>query len=122
MAASQPTTWYRGWIGTGGECHVLVSTGTIPQSLKADAAEFPDRVAQLDSFDWGRPSRGAVVLARTLLVDALGAGRAGDLDAADFMFDVLLRFPKGPDWQLTSGDIERWAAAATRASTLPRSS
>jgi hypothetical protein len=112
MASGTGARWYRGWIGTGGECHVLVSTGTMPQPLQADATEFPDRVTQLESFDWGRPSRGAVVLARTLLVDALGPERAGSFDPAEFMFEVLLRFPKGPDWQLTDGDIERWAAAA----------
>ena len=103
--------WYRGWIGVGGECHVMVSTGTTPEALRADGNEFKDRADRLDSFDWGKPSRAAYMLARTLLVDALGHARADAYDPAEFMQQVLMRFPMGPDWQLTASDIDRWAAA-----------
>ena len=111
--------WYRGWIGVGGECRVLASSGTTPEVLKADAGEFRDRADRLDSFDWGRPSRGAYMLARTLLVDALGRSTADAFDAADFMAQVLMRFPVGPDWQLTASDIQRWAAV-TQTEATPR--
>jgi hypothetical protein len=89
----------------------MVSSGSRPEVLRADASEFKDRAGQLDSFDWGKPSRAAYMLARTLLVDALGPARAEAYDPAEFMAQVLMRFPMGPDWQLTAGDIHRWAAA-----------
>ena len=109
----QPASrWYRGWIGVGGEFRVMASNGSTPEVLKADGGEFRDRAERLDSFDWGRPSRAAYMLARTLLVDALGRGAADAYDPADFMDQVLMRLPMGPDWQLTAGDIQRWAAAA----------
>ena len=104
--------WYRGWIGVGGEFRVMASNGSTPEVLKADLAEFRDRADRLESFDWGRPSRAAYMLARTLLVDALGRAAADAFDPADFMDQVLMRFPTGPDWQLTAADIQRWAAAA----------
>ena len=104
--------WYRGWIGVGGEFRVMASNGSTPEVLKADLAEFRDRADRLESFDWGRPSRAAYMLARTLLVDALGRAAADAFDPADFMDQVLMRFPTRPDWQLTAADIQRWAAAA----------
>jgi len=111
--------WYRGWIGVGGEFKVMASNGSTPEVLKADVTEFHDRADRLDSFDWGRPSRAAYMLARTLLVDALGRPTADAFDPADFMDQVLMRFPMGPDWQLTAADIRRWAAA-TRSEATPR--
>lgn len=61
------------------------------------------------------------MLARTLLVDALGQATADAFDPADFMDQVLMRFPMGPDWQLTAADIQRWAAAS-RSEAAPRPS
>jgi hypothetical protein len=113
--------WYRGWIGVGGECHVIVSTGTTLEALRADGNEFKDRADRLDSFDWGKPSRAAYMLARTLLVDALGRARADERNSAEFMEQVLMRFPMGPDWQLTAGDIHRWAAAVRSGAPQPQS-
>ena len=106
--------WYRGWIAVGGDCRVLVYTGpAIPSLLRVNVAEFPDRVGNETTFDWGRPSRSTLVLARALLADALGRERASHLDAARFMDETLTRFPKGPDWQLTDDEIERWAEGAS---------
>jgi hypothetical protein len=104
--------WYRGWIALGGECRVMVSAGSMPSVLAADPAEFPDRAADPKSFNWGVPSRATYILARTLLVDALGREAADRLDTAQFMAEVLVHFAKGPDWQLNAGEIARWAENA----------
>ncbi len=106
MAAAK---WYRGWIAVGGECRVMASTGGMPWVLAADPAEFPDRANDAKSFNWGVPSRATYVLARTLLVDALGREAADRLDTGQFMAEVLVHFAKGPDWQLNTNQIARWA-------------
>ncbi len=111
--------FYRGWIAVGGQAHVLVTSGpSIPTLLQADVNEFGDRAGQQGDFDWGVPSRSAYVLARTLLVDALGKELADELDPAEFMDEVLVRFPKGPDWELSAHDVARWAESTMRKRAL----
>ena len=111
--------FYRGWIAVGGQAHVLVTNGpNIPTLLQADVNEFADRVGQVGDFDWGVPSRATFVLARMLLVDALGKDLADQLETAEFMEQVLVRFPKGPDWELSAHDVARWAESAMRKRAL----
>lgn len=65
-------------------------------------------------FDWGRPNKGALLLAQALLMDYLrgreDGGHLAMLLREDFMYAVVTRLQ--PGWRLTTDDIDAFVSEA----------